>query len=154
MLQFNPDRCEFVGPEGRLGIPPGDKASRKFLMLIEGQCLGLGGEAAARKYGFCKQRYYQILKGFQQDGVAALVNRKRGPKAPSRRTDEVVRQVLRHAYLDPKASVDVIAQKLVQAGWPISARSVRRVIEDYGLQKKTLRAGARGASAARRGASQ
>ena len=36
------------------------------------------------------------------------------------------------------ASADVIAQKLRQAGFDISTRSVERVIEAYGLQKKTL----------------
>jgi hypothetical protein len=35
-------------------------------------------------------------------------------------------------------SAEVIAQKLRQTGFVISTRSVERVIEDYGLQKKTL----------------
>ena len=39
---------------------------------------------------------------------------------------------------DPDAWVDVIAQKLRQAGFPISTRSVERVVEKYGLPKKTL----------------
>jgi len=38
------------------------------------------------------------------------------------------------------ASTDVIAQKLRQAGWVISTRSVERTIAYFGLQKKTLRA--------------
>lgn len=51
---------------------------------------------------------------------------------------EVVRQVIRHRFLDPDASAEVIAQKLSQVGSKISVRSVERVIEDFGLQKKTL----------------
>ena len=51
--------------------------------------------------------------------------------------NEVVRQVIRHRFLDPEASPAVIAQKLSQAGWIISIRSVERVIEQFGLQKKT-----------------
>jgi hypothetical protein len=54
------------------------------------------------------------------------------------RTDEVVRQIIRHRFLDPDATVEVIAQKLGQAGLPVSIRSVVRVIEEYGLPKKTL----------------
>jgi hypothetical protein len=50
----------------------------------------------------------------------------------------VVRQVIRHRFLDPDATPEVIAQKLCQSGWEISIRSVQRVIEAYGLQKKTL----------------
>jgi len=63
---------------------------------------------------------------------------KRGPKTHYRRTAEVVRQVIRHRFLDADASPEVIAQKLCQSGWEISIRSVQRVIEEYGLQKKTL----------------
>jgi len=50
----------------------------------------------------------------------------------------VVRQVIRHRFLDADASAQVIGQKLRQAGWVVSTRSVERVIADYGLQKKTL----------------
>jgi transposase len=107
-------------------------------MLIEGECEGLGPSEAARKYGFSKQRYHQLRDAFEQGGAHALANRPRGPKRNYRRTDEVVRQVIRHRFLDPQASADVIAQKLRQTGLPISTRSVERVIADYGLQKKTL----------------
>ena len=77
-------------------------------------------------------------KHFKQHGAAALQTQKRGPKTNYVRTDEVERQVIRHRFLDPDASVDIIAQKLRQAGFAVSTRSVERVIEKYGLQKKTL----------------
>ena len=46
--------------------------------------------------------------------------------------------MIRHRFLDPDASAEVIAQKLRQTGFAISTRSVQRVIDEYGLQKKTL----------------
>jgi hypothetical protein len=79
-----------------------------------------------------------LFRLFRDDGALALLPQKTGPKTPSVRTDEVERQVIRHRFLDPEASADIIAQKLRQAGLPISTRSVERVIEKYGLQKKTL----------------
>ena len=127
-----------VGPAGDLPIPDGDEITPRLLMLIEGQCEGLGPMLAAQKYGLSRQRYYQVQKKFQENGIIALVNQKRGPKTNSVRTDEVERQVIRQRFLDPDASADVIAQKLRQAGFDISTRSVERVIEAYGLQKKTL----------------
>jgi hypothetical protein len=66
------------------------------------------------------------------------LSKARGPKTNYRRTGEVERQVIRHRFLDPLASAEVIAQKLRQTGFAISRRSVARVIADYGLQKKTL----------------
>ena len=127
-----------VGPAGELYLPDADRVTPRLLMLIEGQCEGLGPASAAQKYGLSRQRYYQVLKQFQEEGTTALFSRKRGPKSPSVRTEEVERQVIRHRFLDPDASADVIAQKLRQAGFVVSTRSVERVIEKYGLQKKTL----------------
>src|SRR4029077_2723078 len=53
------------------------------------------------------------------------------------RTQEVTRQVIRHRFLDPDATAEVIAQKIRQTGLKISTRSGERVIEKFGLQKKT-----------------
>jgi hypothetical protein len=134
------DAGAIVGPGGSLPVRPEDETARKFLMIIEGECLGLGPGAAARKYGYTRQRYHQLRALYRGKGLAALHSDKRGPKGATRRTDESVRQVIRHRFLDPKASAEVIAQKLRQTGWALSARSVQRTISEYGLQKKTPRA--------------
>lgn len=138
MAEFDPNSHALVGTSGRLEVPENDEVTRKLQMLIEGECEGLGPTEAARKFGFSKQRYFQLRTAFSEQGAAALHSQKRGPKTNYRRTAEVVRQVIRHRFLDPEASTEVIAQKLRQSGWPISSRSVQRVIEDFGLQKKTL----------------
>ena len=138
MLRHMEDNAMLVGPSGMLAVRPDDEITRKLAMLYEGKCEGLGASAAARKHGYSRGRYYQLLEAFGQHGAAALKSSKRGPKTNYRRTNPVVRQVIRHRFLDPDASADVIAQKLRQCGWPISTRSVERVIADFGLQKKTL----------------
>src|SRR4051794_26547312 len=112
VMEFILPESRLVGPEGDLLIPPDDVVARRLLMLCEGQCEGLGGQAAALKYGVSKPRYYQLLAAFSKGGSSALQPRKTGPKAPHARTDEVVRQVIRHRFLDPDASADVIAQEL------------------------------------------
>ena len=139
MLEFVGLNAVLVGRAGSLPVPLGDEITRKLAMLFEGECEPLGPLHAARKYGYSKQRYYQLLKAFaERGGALALLSQRRGPKTNYRRTDEVVRQVIRHRFLDPEASADVIAQKLRQSDLPISTRSVERVIEAFGLQKKTL----------------
>ncbi len=130
---YEPAQRRIIGPSGDLLLPPGDEVTPRLLMLIEGQCEALGPGRAAQKYGLSRQRYYQVHKLFQEKGITALFSQKRGPKSNSVRTDEVERQVIRHRFLDPDASVDIIAQKLRQAGFAISTRSVERVIEKYGL---------------------
>ena len=137
-MRFDHEAQALVGDEGSLPLLDNDQIARKFAMLIEGECEGLGPSKAARKHGFSKQRYFQLRQAFLNHGAAALQNKTRGPKTNYRRTDELIRQVIRHRFLDPDASVQVIAQKLSQSGFVISNRSVERVIAEYGLQKKTL----------------
>lgn len=138
MARFDLNQQALVGSSGRLPVREDDEVTRKLAMLIEGECEGLGPLQAARKFGFSKQRYFQLRAAFAELGAQALHSEKRGPKTHYRRTAEVVRQVIRHRFLDPDASAEVIAQKLSQSGWELSIRSVQRVIEEFGLQKKTL----------------
>lgn len=143
MAQFEPKRQAWVGSAGILEVGKDDEVARKLLMLIEGECEGSGPSKAAKKFGFSKQRYFQLRAAFQQNGTLGLQSRKRGPKTNYRRTSEVVRQVIRHRFLDAEASAEVIAQKLRQSGSVISTRSVERIIAEYGLQKKTPQMSAR-----------
>ena len=129
----------FTGPGGSLAIPDEDEVCRRLAMLIEGECEALGPSKAAEKYGFTRQRYYQILADFCQDGAEGLRLETPGPKTDYRRTDQVVRLVIRCRFLDPEFSPAVIAQKIRQQNLTISTRSVERIIADFGLQKKTLR---------------
>ena len=138
MAQFDLQNHRVIGEGGALSVPENDEITRKLSMLIEGECEGLGAKRAAEKFGFSKQRYFQLRSAFAEQGALALLSQRRGPKTNYRRSGELVRQVIRHRFLDPDASTDVISQKLRQSGFVISARSVRRVIEEYGLQKKTL----------------
>lgn len=120
-----------------LKVNPNDSVSQKFLMLIEG-VYGLGVKHSIGKYEYTEQRYYQLLKNFQIAGSSSLIDKKRGPRQNSLRTEKVVQQIIRYRFLDPDASPAVITQKLKQTHFSISLRSVERTIQEYGLQKKTL----------------
>jgi transposase len=137
-MHFDMRDHQLIGSGGQLSVRPDDEITKRLAMLFEGQCEGLGAAQAAAKYGFSSQRYFQLLKLFREQGAVALQSQKPGPKTNYVRTEEVTRQVIRHRFLDPDASTAVIAQKMRQAGFPVSARSVDRVVEEFGLQKKTL----------------
>jgi transposase len=118
-----------------LRVQPNDTVALKMLMLIEG-LFGRGVKHSIKKYDYSEQRYYQVLKDFQQQGSASLRDKKRGPKQKSRRTEKIVQQIIRYRFLDPESSSAVITQKLNQNGFSISIRSVERTIQEYGLSKK------------------
>ena len=135
-IEINEKR--FKSPSGALPIAEEDEIARKMAMLIEGE-LGENGPArAAAKFGFSRQRYFQLRSLFLEEGAIALLSKKRGPKSPCRRKPEVVCEIVRHRFLDPESSTEAIAQKMRQCGFPIGKRSVDRVIAAFGLQKKTL----------------
>lgn len=130
------------GPAGSLPVKLEDKLTRQLAMLFESKCLGLGPTKAAQKYGYSKQRFFQILNAFIKGGSQALIPKKTGPKTNYVRTENVVTQIIRHRFLDPDANAEVIAQKLKQTGIKVSQRTVERTITEYGLQKKTLQVSA------------
>jgi len=121
----------------KLKVKENDKLTRKLFMLIEGT-YGIGVKKSIEKYRYTEQRYYQLKKEFTKEGSKALADKKRGPKKNHARKKNVIMQILRMRFVDPKASASVIAQKLNQSGFKISQRSVERTITEYGIQKKTL----------------
>jgi transposase len=137
MIEIHKGIPSLSGPKGSLPVKEDDQITLKLAMLFEGQCEGLGPSKAAEKFGYTRQRYYQILDQFMDQGAEGLKGQKPGPKRNYRRTDEVIRQIIRYRFLDPQISPEVIAQKLNQDGYLIAIRSVERVVSEYGLQKKT-----------------
>ena len=135
-MEEKKEYINFSGSAKDFPVNADDRVSIKFAMLLEGESMGLGASKAAAKYGYTKQRYYQLLHAFQQEGIEALRSKKPGPKGNSVRTERVENQIIRHRFLDPKASEAVIAQKLNQMGYKVSKSSVERTIRKYGLQKK------------------
>ena len=147
MLHFALEPHAFVGTVGTLPVATDDTVTRRLAMLLEGEC-EVGPKAAADKFSLSRQRYFQLRQQFFAHGANGLAPQKRGPKQPHRRTEGIVRHVIRHRFLDPDASAEVITQKLVQTGLTISIRSVERIIQDYGLQKKTVSTARTAATAA------
>lgn len=137
MIKIEGDQRFLMGPKGRIHLKDDDEITTKIAMLFEGECEGLGATKAAEKFGYTRQRYHQLLQQFKIQGAEALKSKKRGPQGNYRRTGEVERQVIRYRFLDPQMSTGVITQRLVQSGFSIAERSVKRVISEYGLQKKT-----------------
>lgn len=125
------------GPRGTFSVNRGDKLTLKLAMLIEQRCLGIPVTEVVKKYGYSRSRFYQIKRAYAEGGSEALREGKRGPSRNYKRSAAVVNQIIRHRFLDPDTSADVITQKMRQAGYDISKRSVERTITEYGLQKKT-----------------
>jgi len=119
-------------------INPSDSTSWKLAMLLEAAHNpdNLTIEQISAKYGYTREYFYQVLQKYKSKGSSGLQDKPTGPKTNYKRNFENVKQILRHRVLDPEASSEVIAQKMRQAGVDISQRSVERVVQEYGLQKR------------------
>lgn len=120
-----------------ISIKPTDSVAWKLLMLYEAASAKADKIASiAQKYGYTREHFYVIKRNFDESGSEGLRDKPKGPKRNYKRTKELEKQIIRHRFLDPEASSEVITQKLQQAGHNISQRSVERTINAYGLQKK------------------
>lgn len=120
-----------------LEIAPSDPLLWKLTMILEAAFSHDATiEETASKYGYTREYFYQALDKLKRYGSQGLQDKSPGPKTNYRRTPEISKQVIRHRFLDPEASCQVIAQKMNQTGHPVSQRSVERVVAEYGLQKK------------------
>jgi hypothetical protein len=70
MVRIVKESLVWDGPHGEL-IMPDEEVARKLAMLIEGQCHA-GPTAAAERFGFSRQRYFQLLAAVRTDGLEAL----------------------------------------------------------------------------------
>ncbi|HEY5536774.1 MAG TPA: helix-turn-helix domain containing protein [Ignavibacteria bacterium] len=115
-----------------------DKFSLKVNMIMEYIYSGVSIRYIREKYGYTKQRFFQILSIYKQHGIEALMTQKTGPKKNRIRTENTENLIVRYKFLDPSMSAAVIAQKLKQQGISISQRSVMRTITEKGLSKKNF----------------
>jgi transposase len=120
-----------------LTVNPKDPVAWKLLMLFDAASQSQERiEDIAKKYGYTREHFYVIKKAFESQGSKGLIDKPQGPKRNYRLTKEIEKQIIRHRFLDPEASSEVITQKMQQAGYVISQRSVERAINEWGLQKK------------------
>src|ERR1700730_5720063 len=69
---------------------PRDLVQVKYEMLRRVQTEGQSVTDASANFGFSRPSFYQALSAFEQDGLAGLVPRKRGPKQAHKITEEVL----------------------------------------------------------------
>ena len=81
MIEKIPQGWVLVGPEGRLLVPEQDDITPKLAMLFEAQCEGNRVIDIVEKFGYSKQRYYQLLHLFQEKAPAHYKIKNAAPKA-------------------------------------------------------------------------
>jgi transposase len=116
---------------------PRDLVQVKYEMLRRVQADGSAITAAAAAFGFSRPSFYQAQSAFEQDGLAGLVPRKRGPKQAHKLTDEVLAFIREMRQKDASMQAGELARLIHQRfGTTVHPRSIQRALLRH--QKKRL----------------
>lgn len=122
-------------------IDPKNPLQRRYEMVRELSLSGEKKEDICSKYGYTRKTGHQYLRGWREKGFEGLMDKPRGPKSKSKRTEEVERRILEIRFKDPEKDMYEITDILKAEGHGISASTVARVLRDHGVTLKKRRKG-------------
>jgi transposase InsO family protein len=96
---------------------------------------------ACQIMGYHRDSFYEIRRSFQKGGVSALVEEKRGPRAPhpNRVSAEIEARILDYALSKPTHGAQRVANELRLQGLTVSSSGVRGVWLRQDLETRTKR---------------
>jgi len=83
------------------------------------------------KYGYTRKTGNEYLRAWHEKWWKGLMDKPRGPKTKSKRTQEVERRIVDMRFRNPDKGMYDIAKTLKSRGYEISARSVARVLSEH-----------------------
>jgi len=122
---------------GNTFFDPRDLVQVKYEMLRRVQTDGNSITDAAAAFGFSRPSFYQAQAAFEQDGLAGLVPRKRGPRQAHKLTEEVLTFIRETRQNDASIQAGELARLVHQRfGATLHPRSIQRALLRH--QKKRL----------------
>ena len=123
------ERIPFFDPEDKLQV--------KYEMLRTHHADHLPISRAAQMFGYSRQAYYQIQEAFEEEGVAGLLEKKRGRKGPTKCTPQVVAFLLQEQRANPGLSGRELAERLLeQRGIEVHRRTVEKLVAGLGPTRR------------------
>ena len=109
---------------------PRDQVQVKYEMLRRVREDGLPVSKVSKMFGFSRVSYYQIQHSYDQQGLAGLMPRQRGPRHAHKLTEDVMAFILarksKHASLQ---AIDLANQIKQRFGLSVHPRSVERALQ-------------------------
>ncbi len=108
---------------------PHDKLQVKYEMLRGHAVDGVPILQVAGQFGYSRQGFYQLQDAFRADGMAGLLEKKRGRKGPLRCTPEVVGRVLAQKQAHPDLAGRDLAEWMEREhGIRVHRRTVEKIV--------------------------
>src|SRR5437899_10831037 len=110
---------------------------QKVSMITLGHLCGHPKRQLAAGFGFkTRKSYYDSRKAVLQGSLADLFPKRRGPRSPSIRTQEIEALIIR-TRLETDRNMYEIADTFTQMDYPVGTRLVGQVRADYGPAKNS-----------------
>ena len=128
-------------PSRSLTVNSEDIVQWRYEMIRESALSRESVDSICKKYHYSRDMYYYYKGKFDAQGIVGLSDKKPGPRAATKRTEDVDRLIIELRFKNPHVNMYEIAHQLNQKGVEISARSVSRTLEDHGLALKKTKGG-------------
>jgi transposase len=116
---------------------PQDKVQAKYEMLRTHAVDGVPISRAAELFGYSRQGFYQVQRAFREQGMAGLLDKKRGRRGPLKCTPEVIAFVLQLKQADPELSGCQLAERLLQhRGVKVHQRTIEKIVAGSGRARR------------------
>lgn len=136
------DNCLIIeGNRWSLKIRKNDQLARDLFMLFSANISDKPVEDLVKDFGYSsKVTFYNKLNSFQEEGSVGIMLKKRGPKNPFKRSEELVKRAIAIKFEEPRITVDELLMRLTLEGFELSKRTLQRVLQEYDLGvKKTFK---------------
>ena len=105
-------------------------------MIREFKATDQSGSEVGAKYGYSKSQLYVWLDRFEEEGLEGLVDRRKGPKGPTKVTPELEQRVLQ-LRKETDLSVAGLSDAMAAEEKPLSPATIHRILDRNGVPQKT-----------------
>lgn len=109
---------------------PRDLVQVKYEMLRRVREDGLPVSKVSKMFGFSRVSYYQIQHAYDQQGLAGLMPRQRGPRHAHKLTEDVMAYILADKSKNASLQATDLANRIkLQFGLSVHPRSIERALQ-------------------------
>jgi transposase len=137
LLHRHPDKVRSPLFERIAFFDPNDKLQVKYEMLRSHEVEAVPIHYAAQLFGYTRQGFYQVQQAFRDQGMAGLLEKKRGRKGPVKCTPEIVAFLVGEKQREPELSGRALAERVLEElGVRVHRRTVEKVVKNLNRPRR------------------
>lgn len=116
---------------------PLDLPQVRYEMLRSARVENIPVAKACREYGFSREYFYRLERGFMEQGYASLLGSRKGRRPIIALNQEIVNFIVHRKIEEPNISGENLRVEILRLyKVDCSRRTVERIVEQLGLRKK------------------